>query len=259
MTYSWKTCPSEIRNFVTKLLDEIKVVIQENYIGCYIHGSLAMGGFNPSKSDIDLLVVTRDSITSARMKELVQLFLDYSGNPYPVEISFLNKDQLTHWQHPCPFDFHYSEYWREYYESESRFFSVQSGTDPDLAAHIMIINHRGCCLEGRPISDVFPVIPYSDYIDSIMGDFRECQDNMVEDPIYCSLNLIRVYLYLKDRKIFSKLEAGNWALESLPDDTKGILKKVISSYTQNDTFYFDQGELLSLKNFLVGKIEMLQK
>ncbi|MEI2358527.1 nucleotidyltransferase domain-containing protein, partial [Mesobacillus zeae] len=40
------------------LLDGTKEMISEKFIGFYIHGSLAMGGFNPKSSDIDVLVVT---------------------------------------------------------------------------------------------------------------------------------------------------------------------------------------------------------
>jgi predicted nucleotidyltransferase len=84
-------------------------------IGIYIHGSIAMGGFNPNTSDIDVLVATSKSMKVEMKRVLEKFLLMYSKSPFPVEISFLNCEQLKEWQHPCPFDFHYSEFWRERY------------------------------------------------------------------------------------------------------------------------------------------------
>lgn len=131
-------------------------------------------------------------------KQLASLLVNYSNRPFPIEISFLNVEQLKDWQHPSPFDFHYSESWRERYESDllkgtNRYINEEINTDPDLAAHIKVTYERGICLEGKPIADTFPEIPDTDYTDSIMGDYQECLTNIVKNPVYCSLNMIRVY------------------------------------------------------------------
>ena len=34
-------------------------ILQENLVGIYLHGSAAMGCFNPRSSDIDLIIVVR--------------------------------------------------------------------------------------------------------------------------------------------------------------------------------------------------------
>ncbi|MEW9678051.1 nucleotidyltransferase domain-containing protein [Lentibacillus sp. L22] len=116
MGYDWKTCPSHMKNFVYNLKRGIKEIIKEGFVGFYIHGSLAMGGFNPNSSDIDVLVVTNKTMEVEIKRILAQFILKHSKSPFPVEISFLSKKQLKDWQHPCPFDFHYSEFWRERYQ-----------------------------------------------------------------------------------------------------------------------------------------------
>src|SRR5690606_28823668 len=139
---------SEIRDFLDSLISEIRRQTEVPVTGVYLHGSLAMGGFNPKRSDIDLLVVTKDPIAWETKKKLVSLFLSRSSRPYPVEISFLNLSQLGTWQFPTPYDFHFSEFWRERYEhdeSEGLGINAEEKTDVDLAAHFMILNHRGIC------------------------------------------------------------------------------------------------------------------
>ncbi|MEW9676394.1 aminoglycoside adenylyltransferase domain-containing protein [Lentibacillus sp. L22] len=106
-----------------------------------------------------------------------------------------------------------------------------------MAAHVTITNHRGICVVGDPIGKVFPLVPRSNYISSIVGDFQDCLQSIEDEPVYCSLNMIRVYWYLKEGVISSKLEAGNWGLKTLPQDLRIIVRKVVDIYTdKKDTF-----------------------
>lgn len=263
MTYSWKTCSIDIKKFVYNLVRETDKIIEDNFVGFYIHGSLSMGGFNPKNSDIDILVVTKKSITTKTKRKLAQLFLTCSNSPYPVEVSFLNTEQLRIWSHPFPYDFHYSEYWRERFEKDLlmetyEYLNGDIKTDNDLAAHITIINHRGICIEGKSIDEVFPVVCKSDYLSSIVGDFEECLENIEEDPIYCTLNLIRVFWYLKEGVISSKQEAGIWGLKTFPQQMRIAIKKVINSYAiTKDTNDFEKEELISIRNYISDKVQGL--
>lgn len=263
MTYSWLTCSSDVKDFVFHLLSETKEIIKEDFIGFYIHGSLAMGGFNPNSSDIDIVVVTNKLMTVETKRKLAQLFLTCSKNPYPVEVSFLNEEQLKNWKHPCPFDFHYSEFWRERYEDDLAVGTYQHlneeiKTDADLAAHITITTNRGICIEGKPIVEVFPLVSRSDYMSSIMGDFQECLENIEKDPIYCTLNLIRVVWYLKEGVISSKQEAGNWGLASLPKEMSFAIQKVVYNYSNENAAYdFAKDELLLIRNYIATNVQEL--
>jgi len=264
MGYDWKTCPSDIKNFIYNFKEGIKEVVNDNFVGFYLHGSLAMGGFNPKCSDIDVLVVTNKQMIVEQKRNLAYLFLNYSNFPYPVEISILNKEHLMDWQHPCLYDFHYSEFWRKQYEDELMHNTYKyinednCNTDTDLAAHITITKHRGICLEGDPISEVFPVVPKTDYRSSIIGDYRECLKNIEKDPIYCSLNLIRVYWYLKEEVISSKIEAGNWGLTNLPKELGSTVRKIIESYVgENTTDLFNKEELIFLRNYISDRVQEL--
>ncbi|UOR12676.1 aminoglycoside adenylyltransferase domain-containing protein [Halobacillus amylolyticus] len=255
------TCQPATYEFVHSLMDEIKYILVDNLIGLYLHGSLAMGGFNPANSDIDLLGVTKVPLANEDALKLKKLLLKCSNQPFPIEISFLNKKQLREWQHPSHFDFHFSEFWRSYFENQSQtgaevYLYDGDRKDKDLAAHITITNYRGICLLGNPIIDVFPRIPREHYISSILGDFQSCLQNIEQDPVYCTLNLLRVYRYFKEHEISSKLEGGEWGLSHLPNEYKIIIRKVISHY-QNHKYNepFEAHELLSIKDYVKEKVE----
>ncbi|MFX3628851.1 MAG: aminoglycoside adenylyltransferase domain-containing protein [Ectobacillus sp.] len=261
--YNLKTCSSDVKDFIFNLQGKISEIINDDLLGLYIHDSLAMGGFNPNGSDIDVLAVVNKPITVETKRELAKLFLLYSNSPFPVEISFLNHEQLKDWQHPCPYDFHYSEFWRERYANDLlngtyKFLNGGVHTDADLAAHITIMNNRGICLKGKPIGEVFPLVPSSDYLSSIMDDFKDCLENIEDDPVYCTLNLIRVYWYLKEGVISSKQEAGSWGVSIFPKEMKITIQKTAECYAHNrDTHGFGRDELILLRNYMSDNVQKL--
>ncbi|MGM9950986.1 MAG: DUF4111 domain-containing protein [Lysinibacillus sp.] len=139
----------------------------------------------------------------------------------------------------------------------SQFLNEELLTDADLAAHIMIINNRGICISGRPIAEIFPLIPRADYLSSIMGDFNDCLENIEGNPIYCTLNLLRVYWYVKDGVISSKQEAGQWGLSTFPEEIRPAIKKVVECYAgEKELHHFEKQELELFKNYIVDNSEL---
>lgn len=91
-----------------------------------------------------------------------------------------------------------------------------------------------------------------------MGDYQECIENIEEEPVYCALNLIRVYWYLKEGVISSKQEAGNWGLSSFPKELGFTIQKVINSYADGKELYeFEKKELFNLKNYINKNVQVL--
>lgn len=261
MGYNWENSPEEVKDFIENLKDQITKIFDDNLLGIYLHGSLAMGGFHPRRSDIDLIVVTKRPIDEFVQKECIQLFLARSTNPYPTEISFLNENQLKFWIHPCPYDFHYSEYWREYFSHAMFSREKEKGVDKspkvdgDLAAHITIINQRGICLFGEEIEAVFPKIPKKDYLDSILSDYEECCELIHEKPIYAVLNMLRVLWYVKEGEVSSKEEAANWGLKYLSKSIYPTIKKAKQGYAGEEVV-FHSGELSAFKTFIEENISL---
>jgi streptomycin 3"-adenylyltransferase len=232
--------PATAQTQLDELVSALQPQLADNLVGVYLHGSLAMGCFNPQSSDIDLLVAIQHSLDPQAKRRVAELLLDQSNAPHPLEISFLTQANLRPWRHPTPFDFHYSETWRQRYEQElangDRWrWSEEPSTDSDLAAHIMITNHRGICLYGAPIPQAFPSVPEKDYVDSIVGDFRWAVEGerLVANPVYFVLNACRVYAYLLERRIYSKEEGAVWALEQpgiLSEQWPPIVSQALTVY-----------------------------
>ena len=236
--YSRSNCPEPVREQIDNLLTTFQQLLSNNLTGIYLHGSLAMGCFNPQRSDIDLLVVTQHGMSVETKRDVVRCLLAYSLSPAPVEISFLVEQDIQPFEHPLLFDLHYSESWREQYtrvlaDGAWRSRNDEKKRDPDLAAHITVTRARGICLVGKPILDVLPAVPPANYIASIVGDFRDALAEREDMPVYFTLNACRVLAYLREGHIYSKDEGGTWALRTLPTELRGVVQQALDIYRGN--------------------------
>ncbi len=235
MQYGWADCPRDVREQVEGFVDAVRRVLGDNLIGVYLHGSLAMGAFNPRRSDVDLLVVTKAGMPAETSRRVAELLLRYSKSPAPIEISFLRQRDFHPWEYPTTFDLHYSEDWREDTASDLARGAWEEGDeqtyrDPDLAAHIVMTLHRGARLYAKPIREVFPQIPAEHFVASIMEVFDSEEQLMADDPVYFVLNACRAWAYLLEGHVYSKDEGGVWALGVLPEEHRGLVARALEIY-----------------------------
>jgi predicted nucleotidyltransferase len=219
---------------VEELARELEDTLGGNLVGVYLHGSLALGCFNPERSDIDLLVVTRRRLDPAARRSIAELALRRSNAPYPLEMSVLSQADARPWRYPTPYDFHYGESRRSRLEQQLAGGELAEvvDTDHDLAGHIGLLLARGRTLVGEPAGDVFPAVPEADFRDSILRDFAWIQkpETRMGGRIYGVLNACRVLAYLRGAGILSKAEAGDWARHALPADLRPTSAAAVAAY-----------------------------
>jgi predicted nucleotidyltransferase len=237
-TYGWSNCPRLVRRQVLHFVSGLSEILASNLIGVYLHGSLAMGCFNPSASDIDLIVVTRRRV-GARKQKLAALALAVSSKPFPIEVTSFSRKDLKPWRYPTSFDFHFSEDWRGAYESGRAFIRMGAeGEDP--AANITEARSRGFALLGAPVKTALPLVPANDFVDSITSDLlwalrKLDRDRATPKPmsVYLTLNACRVLAYLETGQILSKAEGGDWALKFVPTKFRLTIRLALNSYRES--------------------------
>jgi streptomycin 3"-adenylyltransferase len=223
---------------VSRLAAGLGDALATDLLGVYVHGSLAMGCFNPTRSDVDVLAVTHRLMRPDERQAVARLLLDVSRQPYPVEISILALEHLHPWRHPAAYDFHYSEGWRaamaDALESGAwRGWKPSLAGDPDLAAHITVTRARGMQLSGPDIADVFPDVPRADYLASLAADVLDERfglSDTMPSPVYSILNACRTLAYLWTGAILSKAEGGAWALVELPAEHHAVVAAALAAY-----------------------------
>lgn len=247
--------------YLDRTVELFKEEMGSNLVGVYLHGSLAMGCFNPNKSDIDLLIVAQEKLSFENSKRIVKKLLklhDSMPNKRGIELSVILESYLKDFVYPTPFEFHYSDYHREKYQAEENYL-CGGFEDPDLAAHIVVTYHRGIKLYGKAIREVFYPIDQQFYIKSILSDVESALEDIIESPVYFTLNLCRVLYFLKKEGVVSsKKEGGEWSLSVLPSEYHQNVQHCLNEYigiADNDELNVEQ--LTGFANCMISEINNL--
>ncbi|MDP2860969.1 MAG: DUF4111 domain-containing protein [bacterium] len=225
-----------IKILLDDIADKIEKLLGDNFVGLYVHGSIAMNCFNPLISDIDFLIVIREKIGVREKRNLAQILLDAKCDAKKgVETSVVLLKYTKNPVFPTPFEFHFSKGWEEKYRRNEVDYSKES-FDPDLGAHFTVTKKRGFVWRGLPISKVFSDVPKEFYKKSLLYDFNDLDKNIFANPVYGILNACRTVAYLKDEIVLSKKEGGEWALENLDIQYCPIVRQALLSYETGEKF-----------------------
>ncbi len=236
-----------------------------NVAGIYLHGSAAMDCYNPEKSDVDLIVVTRKAPTDAEKRAFMDGLIKLDAR-LPIgcgdvrhggfELSVVTQNACAPFVYPTPFELHYSRGHRASFIADpDGYMRKMRGTDKDLAAHFTVIRHRGVCLYGLPINAVFAPVPGADYLDSIFEDVASVRTEICENTVYCTLNLTRVLAFIEDGRVLSKREGGIWALDRLPDEFRPLIECALKDYETEEMVEYDERAAAAYAEYMLERIE----
>lgn len=222
----------EMQHYLDDIVNVFTEEIDENLVGVYLHGSLAMGCFNPERSDVDLLVVVKEKLSDELKKALVKRLLELTSEKHnQLEMSIILERYLKDFVYPTPFELHYFR--PEYLTDESYICGGDGFTDPDLAGHMMVTYERGKTLYGQEVKKAFQQIEKKYYLASIYNDVKDARQGMIENPVYFTLNLCRVLYFIREEVVSSKREAGEWALMKLPEEFQDSVKQSLDHYNES--------------------------
>jgi streptomycin 3"-adenylyltransferase len=247
-----------IVEILNKIVTNYDKLLEDNLLGIYLHGSLTMGCFNEDLSDIDYIVVVKEKIPFEIKRRIINFLIELSqyAPGKGIEMSIVLERDVRVFVYPTPFELHYSKDHDERYINDKNYICGDS-IDKDLAAHVMVINHRGVCLHGKQINKVFEEVAERYYIDSIIYDIENAQGKILNNPVYFVLNLCRVLYYLRERIVSSKYEGGEWGKEILPGKYFDLIEQAINIYLgKKENIEWNESELEDFAEYMLGEIRM---
>lgn len=234
-----------------------QAIFANKLTGVYLHGSLAMGCFNPQKSDIDIITVVNGEITPAEkrqyMDEIVRLnrYAPAKG----IELSVVRRDICAAFAYPTPYELHFSPmHLSRYLADPTEYTANMHGTDYDLAAHFTIILNRGITLCGKPIPCVFGPVDGKYYMDSILRDIADAEAEIMLNPLYVTLNLCRAAAYAQEGLILSKCEGGEWAHGRVPAQYRAIVQSALDEYGGGAPMSADKAQLKDFAKYMLFSV-----
>ena len=250
-----------LKTITDKLIEKSKDLLGDNLAGLYLHGSAAMGCYNPEKSDIDILVVINNDMSWEEKLQYMDMVVELNtlAPTKGIEMSIIKKSVCKPFVYPTPFELHFSVAHLAWYKSNPQdYVAKMNGTDKDLAAHITILYHRGVCLWGEEIHDVFEAVGEPEYFDSIWYDIECAKEDILENPVYVILNLCRVLAFKKEKLILSKEEGGNWGLAHVPETYHYLIQQALDEYASVGCMELDRDNTVEYATYMLEQINTVR-
>jgi len=202
--------PPEVVAFAQEVVSAVGGVRRELLLAAYLHGSATLGGWMRRHSDVDLLLVTRQ--TEQPDVEAVAEALVGSNFYCPgsgLECSVVTASQASRPRAPWRFLLHVKTSVEPKGVRVVR--GVESSGDPDLLMHYVTCRAAGWAVHGpEPAVLIGPVdrpIVLSYLADELEWGLHH------GSHAYAVLNACRALVYLHDEQIVSKIAGGTAALE----------------------------------------------
>jgi hypothetical protein len=229
--------PEPAASVLDELVPQLRDLLGPNLRGMYVYGSLAFECYNPARSDVDVLVVTRRRMAPVTRRDVSALLRRLSA---PLEISFFSHADLEPWRYPTPFDYHFSE------EGEAH-----DRADHYFATEIANARVRGVALLGPPPAATLPEVPDEDFLDAVERDLLWARDRIDERPGYAVLNGCRVLAFRRERTVMSKAQAGEWGARCAPEQYRSLVADAAAMYAGPDDVLLDRDMVAAFIEWLV--------
>jgi len=210
----------EVEAVLQDLMTRVKEVLGEAFFGMYLYGSLATGGFDVSRSDIDFLVVTRGRLSEAALERLEQAHsqLWASESPWAVKLEgkYLPLDQLRRYDPAAP---------PVPTVNEGRFYL--DGEGPDWAIQRHALRQHETVVEGPSLRSHIDPVSANAMRSAVRSLLETWWAPMLTNAerlacpgytAYAVLSMCRALFQLQFGEVASKEEAANWAWSTLSDD-----------------------------------------
>lgn len=196
-----------------ELLSRARGILGDDFVGMYLDGSLAIGDFDPGKSDLDFVVVTEAEVSSGTFRNL-QAMHDHIASgaskwTRELEGSYISRRALRHEWRPAA---------HPYIDRGSALAMVHQETGY-WVMHRHVLREHGVVLAGPlPQTLIDPVQP-AELREAVRGILREWWMPMLTDgPLlqnpfyrcYAVLTMSRMLYTLRHGTIVTKPVAAKW-------------------------------------------------
>lgn len=222
--------PPPVEQYLTTLAVRVAEALGDNLVGTYLHGSAVLGGFNPDRSDVDVLVVVHHGLTGQDRDELAAR-LDPRALPVPaatLEMSVVTLDSARRPTAAPSYEMHVNTF-------RDRIADGRGRVDPDLLLHYPIVRQCGRLLgPGMSPEEVFAPLPRSLVLAAMATELEEASDSGEATPEYILLNACRNLAYLEEGRFYSKIGGGEWVVARAPDVDPHLVRAALRRQDGSD-------------------------
>ena len=204
-----------INNLLDILLSKMQQVLGEKLVGLYLYGSLVIGDFDESISDIDLLAVLESELNDEEFKALQKMHEDFASEykewDNRIEVQYMPKSAL-----------------KTFKTQETEVAIISPGESFHLKKvgkrwliNWYLVSKKGVTIFGPSPKSLIPPISKAEFIQTNKEHIKECGE-WVKDmhtkraQAYAILTMCRALYAIKFGEQPSKKQAALWAEKELP-------------------------------------------
>ena len=240
----------EVQPIVGLLLSKVKDILGDDFVGLYLHGSLALRDFAPNRSDIDFAVVVKEGVSDLQVdllrrahEEILLSGLKYADR---LEGGYFPKSSLNN-----------------YVKNEAFYPTVLvgggfeiDGYGRDWIIQEYVIRENGIIIEGPDPKRLIKPIDEEDLRLATIGVLDDWWKPQVYDhsriqeseyQAYAVLTMCRILYALQTGKVGSKSQAAAWASENLDNDKRCLIREALN---------WEKGKVMSSLNDTVNLIKL---
>jgi hypothetical protein len=207
----------EVNQLLQKLLKETQTILDGQFVGMYLFGSLTSGDFDQD-SDIDVVIVTADEISDDTFSALqVMHERIYTGDsPWTIqlEVSYIPKRALWRYDPTNALHPHIDR-------GSDEFFMMQH--DESWIVQRYVLHKRGITLAGPAPQTLIDPVLSSDLRQAMLVILNGWASQILEEPAkikqrggqsYTVLSICRILYTLQYGTVVSKSAAARWVQET---------------------------------------------
>ncbi len=224
------TLDPDVSAAVQELLTSVRVILGEHFRGMYLSGSLALGDFDPRRSDLDLVLITDADLTDTVFAALRDMHARFDAGDSPwateVEVAYIPQDAL--YRHDAA---------RAYHPHLERGRTlVREQLDSGWVIQRHILREHGIVVTGPALKGLIGSISVQDLRRATLEAFHGWWSPTLERPgpfyhhgyqTYVVLTMCRVLYTLQRGTIASKQVAAHWAQERLGEPWTDLIERAL--------------------------------
>lgn len=195
-----------VREFTSELADALANVAADVLVGVYLHGSAVLGDWSAPASDVDVLVVVEDGVTSSMGERLAEVLgSDRECPGAGLEASVVEAGAASAPTAPWTFVIHATTT----HNDRKLVRGTSGGGEVDLILHYAVARSHGWAAYGPEPRWVVGAIPDDVVASQLAQELRWAVEHA--GASYAILNACRAERFRDTGTLCSKTDGGNWA------------------------------------------------
>lgn len=251
---------SEFLQQVNQVISITETILQDQVLGMYLYGSATMNRLRPD-SDIDILIITNQELSTSIRADLTKQLLNISGSvgcieKRPLEVTIVNQSDLIPLQFPPKCQYMYGEWLRKEIEAGE---DPKAYNDPDIMILLWQARKSSVTLKGIESKKLIPAIPFHEIRRAIRFSLPGLISSFKGDERNVLLALSRMWFTLETRELTTKDIAAGWVISKLPEKFSPLLTMAKEAYLGNlsDEWKTIDKETIKLVEYMKKQIEEL--